>query len=191
MMKPQISVPRPIPLITASYSLKPDMMYGWKPDISNIHGAPIPLYFDYEDMEVPINPQTDEEYPVTYYGPRFRDTLEMHKAFANKTIQELLHGEIQTYKFKFPPNMNVIEACLPPKKKTEERPFVGMNPEIEQNEHKSINPTMFKNPSLIFDSLFECGNLDMVVQIRENEYDLYMRVDSNTRGHHQWFYFSV
>ena len=23
------------------------------------------------------------------------------------------------------------------------------------------------------------------------EYDLYMRVDSNTRGHHQWFYFKV
>lgn len=23
------------------------------------------------------------------------------------------------------------------------------------------------------------------------EYDLYMRVDSNTRGHHQWFYFTV
>lgn len=22
------------------------------------------------------------------------------------------------------------------------------------------------------------------------EYDLYMRVDTNTRGHHQWFYFS-
>ena len=31
----------------------------------------------------------------------------------------------------------------------------------------------------------------MAVKIKENEYDLYMRVDSNTRGHHQWFYFSV
>ena len=182
-------MPRPIPLITASYSLKPDMLFGWKPDISNIHGAPIPLYFDYEDMEVPINQQTHEEYPVTYFGPRFRDSLEMHKAFANKS-ETLSNGEEkQSYRFKFPPNMNVIEACMPPKKKSEDRPFTGMNPILKEN--PIINPDMFKQPSLLFDSMFESGNLDMVVQIKEHEYDLYMRVDSNTRGHHQWFYFKV
>ena len=27
--------------------------------------------------------------------------------------------------------------------------------------------------------------------ISENEYDLYMRPDTNIRGHHQWFYFKV
>jgi hypothetical protein len=31
----------------------------------------------------------------------------------------------------------------------------------------------------------------MAFQVREQEYDLYMRADSNTRGHHQWFYFKV
>lgn len=46
-------------------------------------------------------------------------------------------------------------------------------------------------PELKFDSKFECGNLDKVVKISDTEYDLYMRVDSNTRGHNQWFYFSV
>jgi hypothetical protein len=50
---------------------------------------------------------------------------------------------------------------------------------------------MFKAPSLVFDSHFECGNLDMVYQVKDFEYDLFMRVDSNTRGHHQWFYFTV
>ena len=44
---------------------------------------------------------------------------------------------------------------------------------------------------LHFDSSFESGNLDMAVQVGSHEYDLYMRVDSNTRGHHQWFYFKV
>jgi hypothetical protein len=48
---------------------------------------------------------------------------------------------------------------------------------------------------LVFDSLFESGNLDMVIRNKkvltnEIEYDMYMRVDCNTRGHHQWFYFS-
>lgn len=45
--------------------------------------------------------------------------------------------------------------------------------------------------TLVFDSFFEGGNLDLVVQSKEGEYDLYMRPDSNTRGHHQWFYFTV
>ena len=44
---------------------------------------------------------------------------------------------------------------------------------------------------LHFDASFESGNLDRVVMISENEYDLYMRPDTNIRGHHQWFYFKV
>ena len=44
---------------------------------------------------------------------------------------------------------------------------------------------------LNFDSFFECGNLDMAHKINDTEYDLYMRVDSNTHGHNQWFYFKV
>ena len=47
------------------------------------------------------------------------------------------------------------------------------------------------NESLIFNSYFESGNLDTVLRRGNNQYDLYLRVDSNTRGHTQWFYFSV
>lgn len=42
-----------------------------------------------------------------------------------------------------------------------------------------------------FDGKFESGNLDKVVQVSPHEYDIYMRPDSNTSGHHQWFYFKV
>ena len=45
--------------------------------------------------------------------------------------------------------------------------------------------------TLVFDSSFESGNLDMVIQVDRSEFDMFMRVDSNTRGHHQWFYFKV
>lgn len=51
---------------------------------------------------------------------------------------------------------------------------MGMNPNLPQ----------IADEILIFDSKFECGNLDKVVMVNANEYDLYMRVDSNTRGHH-------
>ena len=42
-----------------------------------------------------------------------------------------------------------------------------------------------------FDSAFECGNLDRVVMVSEKEYDLYMRPDTNSSKHHQWFYFKT
>jgi len=45
--------------------------------------------------------------------------------------------------------------------------------------------------TLIFDSRFECGNLGRAFKIRENEYDLELSTDIKTRGHTQWFYFSV
>ena len=55
-----------------------------------------------------------------------------------------------------------------------------MNPKIDSEETE-----------LVFDSNFESGNLDMIIKKKDLEYDLYMRVDTNTRGHHQWFYFSI
>eukprot|EP00826_Nyctotherus_ovalis_P022204 TRINITY_DN17284_c0_g1_i3.p1 TRINITY_DN17284_c0_g1~~TRINITY_DN17284_c0_g1_i3.p1 ORF type:complete len:210 (+),score=36.90 TRINITY_DN17284_c0_g1_i3:69-698(+) len=35
------------------------------------------------------------------------------------------------------------------------------------------------------------GNLDLALRKGPTEFDLFMRTDTNTRGHHQWFYFSV
>jgi len=43
----------------------------------------------------------------------------------------------------------------------------------------------------VFDSNFESGNLDFVGKVAENEYDMLMRLDSNSRSHQQWFYFSI
>ena len=78
----------------------------------NITGAPIPLYFDYEWFDIPINPVTNEEYDVVFYGHRFKDSLEMHKAYANRNND--------SYKFKFPPNMNVLEAMSAGQKRKRE-----------------------------------------------------------------------
>ena len=58
-----------------------------------------------------------------------------------------------------------------------------MNPEVEQR--------VESGEILSFDSMFESGNLDRVVMVSPTEYDLYMRPDTNTRGHHQWFFFKV
>lgn len=44
---------------------------------------------------------------------------------------------------------------------------------------------------MIFDSNFEGGNLDAVIRVAKGEYDIFIRVDSNTRGHLQWYDFKV
>ncbi len=42
-----------------------------------------------------------------------------------------------------------------------------------------------------FDSRFEGGNLHYAVRVSEREYNLYLRVDTNTAGHRMWFFFKV
>jgi hypothetical protein len=54
-----------------------------------------------------------------------------------------------------------------------------------------MNPRFKKGESLVFDSCFESGNLDASIKVDEVEYDLFMRVDTNTKGHTNWYYFTV
>ena len=54
--------------------------------------------------------------------------------------------------------------------------------------YKVRNP---EDKTLVFESRFESGNLRRAIQVLENEYDLILKFDVNTRGHTQWFYFSV
>ena len=48
-----------------------------------------------------------------------------------------------------------------------------------------------KGNVLLFDSVFESGNLLRADRLTSREYRLYMQVDTNTKGHQQWFYFRV
>ena len=64
-----------------------------------------------------------------------------------------------------------------------------MNPKLDNAMNKHGSPSKSKY-DLIFDSNFESGNLDRVYKVKDLEYDLFMRVDTNTSGHHQWFNFS-
>lgn len=52
-------------------------------------------------------------------------------------------------------------------------------------------PRQFNNDCLLFDSVFESGNLLHADRIDSNQYNMYMQVDTNTKGHQQWFYFRV
>ncbi len=52
-------------------------------------------------------------------------------------------------------------------------------------------PESAKDPTLIFESRFESGNLLVAIMVGENEYDLVLQNDINTNGHTQWYFFRV
>lgn len=56
---------------------------------------------------------------------------------------------------------------------------------------EGMNPTLGDNDGIRFDAAYESGNLDCAVKLASDEYDLFLRVDSNTRGRTQWFNFTV
>jgi ribosomal protein L32 len=45
--------------------------------------------------------------------------------------------------------------------------------------------------TLVFESRFESGNLAMAAKVSDAEYNLLLQTDINSRGHTQWFFFSV
>jgi cytosolic carboxypeptidase protein 2/3 len=61
------------------------MRLGWKP-VTDVSGAPIPLYYDYETFDLPVNPMTGEQYDMIYMGPRYKHSIGMHKSFANRLL---------------------------------------------------------------------------------------------------------
>jgi hypothetical protein len=79
------------------------------------------------------------------------------------------------YPSKFQSLGAVIKKQRKDLKREVNRPFLGM---------KSATDVQF-------DSHFESGNLEMAIKVGPWEYDLFMRVDTNTRGHFSWYYFKV
>lgn len=71
------------------------------------------------------------------------------------------------------------------------RKFYGHFKPKHTRPFKGMNPTIKLSDTAVFDGLFESANLDAVIKVGPHEYDIFMRVDSNTRGHMHWYNFTV
>lgn len=54
-----------------------------------------------------------------------------------------------------------------------------------------MNPSLRLSDEYLFNGAFESGNLDCAIKVHSTEFDLFLRVDSNTRGHAAWYFFSI
>ena len=61
------------------------------------------MYFDYEVFELPNFVETQQEYPAYYIGRRHKDSLDMHRQFANKMWLCGPDVSFPSYHYKFPP----------------------------------------------------------------------------------------
>lgn len=59
------------------------MKHGWRPKFKNAPRAPIPLYYEFDSFSIPIDPETKKPYEPIYLGPRYKNSLIVHKKFAN------------------------------------------------------------------------------------------------------------
>ena len=64
-----------------------------------------------------------------------------------------------------------------------------MNP--KERIYNYYTPLGFVDETLIFESRFESGNLDLAIKLSDTEYNLVLQNDSVTNGNTQWFYFKV
>ena len=55
-------------------------------------------------------------------------------------------------------------------------------PKKGESAHKGVG-------KVVFNSEIESGNLVLAARASDNEYDLYLRIDTNTHGHQNWFHF--
>jgi cytosolic carboxypeptidase protein 2/3 len=73
---------------------------------------------------------------------------------------------------------------------------------VQKGERKFSEPISFpscdyykpkdaNDRTLVFESRFESGNLQLVSKVSEQEYNLVIQNDINSKGHTQWFYFRV
>ena len=59
----------------------------------------------------------------------------------------------------------------------------------DYEEQKEKLQKHYQGDCLLIDSIFESGNILQADRIDTTDYNLYMQVDTNTKGHQQWFHF--
>lgn len=144
-------------------------------------------------------PVLSEKIPIKYGSRKNEDKRYYHNVIYDSYKPQNLR-EMQDY-IKFITIQRKIIPCDEKIKKTfSQTPEDLLNsPDISPEIKRYYEiPLDTKLPSqidqekvLVFDSNFESGNLDRACIVSLNEYNLFLNVDTNTRGHAQWFFFSV
>jgi hypothetical protein len=156
-------VMQPINFLQQSYPLEPDMIFGWRPKLPL---SPVPLSYrnNYVDWLVQQVNTTNSKLRLVYLGGRPSNSVKINQQY--------------DYQWKSRSKYNLNVAVLRDKIET-----VGCS-----SNRRIVRPVVCNYQ---FNSSFEGGNLDAVVAVATDEFDCFIRSDSNTQGHCNWYHFSV
>jgi hypothetical protein len=77
------ALPVGMPVLDKTYSLEPDMVFGWKPTTNR--PLPLPLRFSHSMTDTIVSTIASGRFPhwrLIYLGPRFLDTLDIHQHYS-------------------------------------------------------------------------------------------------------------
>ena len=111
-----------------------------------------------------------------------------------KQILPSVHQVDYNFKMRFESQETVSEGTLiyqsvQPSSLSEMQSYISYN--LNQGPLPDFINEQTNFKKIKFNSYFESGNLYKVYELYQGEYNLFMRVDTNTKGHSKWFYFSV
>lgn len=145
------------------------MITGWMPKLPS---CPIPLTYQNALVQaVILKIETDPRYQIIYRGSRNINSVHLHKK----------NGYRWKYREKYEVKVNAIAEAVEKVGKEDTPIDSPTNPHHSCPLQNGIN----------FDSDFESGNLDVAIKVKPNEYDCFIRSDTNTKGHTNWYYFKV
>lgn len=138
------------------------MVFGWRPKLPS---CPLPLTYTnvYTDALLAHLP-SDDRFKLVFLGPRPGNSVQLNQQYEYPW----------RYRSRYNSSLGVVREAIK---------RVGENGKRYQVESEP--------GGIEFDSSFECGNLDMAIRVKKNEFDLFLRSDTNTRGHTSWYYFKV
>lgn len=127
--------------------------------------GPVPLnYTNYRSEYILTKLKDSSLYNLVYFGNRLINSV--------KVNQQYDYSWKERNKYKL--NLRLLKEAVE---------FVGNNNNV-------LRPKI-GNCEYVFDSNFESGNLDFVIETKPDNYDCFVKSDTNTKGHCNWYYFTV
>ena len=143
------------------HSLEPDMIGGWRPKLPS---CPLPLSYPNVYVDALMKHlMTEDKYSVAYVGPRYMNSVQINQKY----------DYYWRYRERYSLNLAIIKEAV-----TKVGSQNSLKPKTEDSKYT-------------FDSAFESGNLDLAVRVRPDEFDCFIRSDTNTKGHTNWYFFKV
>lgn len=150
-----------IKLSENTFSVEFDMLNGWKPRPDMKN--PFPLIIEDE-----LSHFLEKKQDWIYRGFTPSNTYELHAELSGDHSYTVSGNNLKFYKQLLKQDILKNRAHIMPK-------------------HR---PSVFQ-PQVEFDSCFESGNLAYCFRSEERAFVLFLRIDTNTKGHTQWFNFGV